>query len=414
MKNGQKSVKMPAALLRTAAKSAISTIRAILMAGLCVSLWANTSAAQQRETIVQNDIAVDPTVTSDLRPRVALLLPSHQAALAEAATAVQAGFLAALQADTRGSVSIFLYESGGDTQENLRQYRRAQAATQLVVGPLSRNVTSLLAHAATVPTIALSPQLVESGAGASPLLIAIGLSIEEEARQLAQWAHASEAPGRAWIVATSAPWQQRAARAFKQALRKQGRRASLLEINAADGVLDPERLSQLREQLHGTAPALIMLALDYQQAIQLREALGTETPAYGTSQLNQFTAVQWEQTEPQPLLEGLRLLELPCRLQQGLDHSAKAANTDLDRLQALGRDAYEIMLPILAGQQHFSIDGNTGLLEIDFATNAPARFSRKLTPAIYENGRVIALPDSELDYEPDFELGTDSADSNPQ
>lgn len=394
MKNGQGNMKSQAALLLTA------SMRAIVMAGLCASVWANTSAAQKPAAIVQNDIAVDPSAAAVMKPRVALLLPSPGAALAEAAAAVQAGFLAALQADTHGGVSIYLYESGDDNQENLNQYRKAQAATQLVVGPLSRNLTSALARAATVPTIALSPKPADTAANASSLVLAIGLSIEDEARQLAQWAHASEAPGLAWIITTKTPWQLRAAHAFEQALRAQGRHAKLLAIGVADGVLDPERLNQLREQAHEAAPALFMLALDYQQAIQLREALGAETPAYGTSQLNPFTAAQWEEAEPQPKLEGLRLLELPCRLKQGLDVSKEVVNADLDRLQALGRDAYEIMLPVLAGQKHFSIDGDTGLLEIDFGAGEPARFNRKLTPAIYENGRVIAMPDREISTDP--------------
>lgn len=394
MKNGQGNMKSPAALLLTAA------LCVILMAGLCASVWANTSTDQKPATIVQNDIAVDPSTAAVMKPRVALLLPSPGAALAEAAAAVQAGFLAALQADTHGGVSIYLYESGDDNQENLNQYRKAQAATQLVVGPLSRNLTSALARAATVPTIALSPKPTDTAANASSLVLAIGLSIEDEARQLAQWAHASEAPGLAWIITTKTPWQLRAAHAFEQALRAQGRHAKLLAIGVADGVLDPERLNQLREQAHEAAPALFMLALDYQQAIQLREALGAETPAYGTSQLNPFTAAQWEEAEPQPKLEGLRLLELPCRLKQGLDVSKEVVNADLDRLQALGRDAYEIMLPVLAGQKHFSIDGDTGLLEIDFGAGEPARFNRKLTPAIYENGRVIAMPDREISTDP--------------
>jgi hypothetical protein len=368
----------------------------LVLAGLCAGLWAKTSVAQQRDAIVQNDIAVDSAPAP--KARVALLLPARKAALADAAAAVQSGFLAALQADAHSSASIFLFETGEDNQANLNLYRKAQATTQLVIGPLSRNLASALSRAATVPTITLSPiPAEESAAGLasiSSLMLAIGLSIEEEARQLTQWAHASEAPGLAWILTTNAPWQQRAAHAFEQTLRTQGRRAKIIALPVTDGVLDPERLYELREQAHGAAPALLLLALDYPQAIQLREALGAETPAYGTSQLNPYTAAQWEAAEPQVQLEGVRLLELPCRLQQRGDGSAETLNADLDRLQALGRDAYDIMLPLLAGQQHFSIEGDTGQLKIDFVAGTTARFSRKLTPAQYENGRVVALSDT--------------------
>lgn len=368
----------------------LAAISALILSGLCASLWSNTSAAQQPDAIVQNDPA--GTAASAQKARIALLLPARKSALAAAAAAVQAGFVAAMQADKRSSISIFLYETGDDNQSTLSQYRQAQQATQLVIGPLARNMLSVLSPAAVVPTIALSPMPADGMRALSPQLISIGLSIEEEAHQLAQWAHTSEAPGTAWILSSNAPWQRRVAHAFEQELRKNGRRASLIEIDINDGVLDPERLSQLREQMHSAAPALILLALDYQQAIQLREALGTQAPTYGTSQLNPYTAAQWDAAEPQAQLEGLRLLEIPCRLQQALDASAEASNPDFDRLQALGRDAYEVMLPILAGQQHFSIDGDTGQLDIHFGAGVPARFSRRLTPALYENGRVIALP----------------------
>ena len=378
------------------ARPALAANLSLLIIGLCASLWSSTSTAQQRDAIVQNDIMLDSadSAAARVKTRVALLLPARNAALGDAAAAVQAGFLAALQADTHANVSIFLYETGDDNQTNLSQYQQAQMANQLVIGPISRNFASTLAALATVPTIALSPTSVGGTSMYSAMLLSIGLSIEEESHQLAQWAHTSEAPGHAWIISTNAPWQRRAAQAMEQELRKNGRRAKLIELGVTVGVLDPERLLQLREQAHGATPALILLALDYQQAIQLREAMGMELPLYGTSQLNPFTAAQWEAAEPQPQLEGLRLLEIPCRLQQGLDVSAEAANPDFDRLQALGRDTYEIMLPILAGQQHFSIDGDTGQLEIDFSRGGPVRFSRKLTPAVYENGRVVALPDS--------------------
>ena len=57
-----------------------------------------------------------------------------------------------------------LYETADDHQANLNQYRKAQAATQLVIGPLARNITSALSSAATVPTIALSPMTAEGAA----------------------------------------------------------------------------------------------------------------------------------------------------------------------------------------------------------------------------------------------------------
>lgn len=112
MKNGQKNVKSTAARLLTAAMCAI------LITGLCASVRANTSAAQKPDAIVQNDIAVNPATAVAMKPRVALLLPSNKAALAEAAMAVQTGFLLRCRR-IRTAASVFTWSRAVTTTKKI-------------------------------------------------------------------------------------------------------------------------------------------------------------------------------------------------------------------------------------------------------------------------------------------------------
>jgi outer membrane PBP1 activator LpoA protein len=64
-------------------------------------------------------------------------------------------------------------------------------------------------------------------------------------------------------------------------------------------------------------------------------------------------------------------------------------NADLDRLYALGIDAYRIALEIGRARRRFDIDGVTGKLSIDI-DRAGSRFQRTETQAVYQDG--VAAP----------------------
>lgn len=399
MRNGRDGVKSLAAVFQFVA----------MMLVLSLAIAANTLAPSEKALprIVQNDIAIEPAAPGPGLARgfqIALLLPLRSPTLAQAAAAVRDGFLAALRTPPHqgDKIAVEIVATSDSVADHLVQYGRVQPNNHMIIGPLTRTAAAALAPVVTQTTLALAPadhgRIDATSAVTNTALaptIAMGLSIEEEARQLADWASRHEEQGEAWVMSTDVPWQQRAANAFVQQWQDNGRHATVIHIDVASGVLDPGHLSALREKIHRNAPAIMFLALDFHQAVQLREALGAGLPTYGTSQLNPFNAAQWQQAPPVPQLDGVRLLDLPSRLRDDEPTATDgptlppAGSADLDRLRALGHDAFLVTQQLLRQRKHFLVEGQTGSLSVHLESGNAACFSRTLTPAIYEDGRVI-------------------------
>jgi outer membrane PBP1 activator LpoA protein len=355
--------------------------------------------------------------------RIGLLLPLRSETLGTAADAVRAGFMAGWERD-RENISVTVLETGDVPQDILAVYARALQDQDIVVGPLSRTAVATVAGSALVskPTIALNYPEGHGQPGAMPLppnLLAIGLSIEEEARQAAVWAAAEQPDGAALVLVTGSAWQRRVASAFAAQWQKQGRQLRTVELNAPDGYLSDPELVQLRASLRQQRPALLFSAMGPDQTRQLRMALASSLstepdnptfstadalppppaapteqfnglPIYGTSALNPGRS----STFPTQDLDGVRLLDLPWQVQR--DHPAVMVypqdmhsgpgSADMARLYALGIDAFRIAREIgrhPAGRFH--LDGVTGKLTIDFG-RGPASFERVEQSAIYKNG----------------------------
>lgn len=356
--------------------------------------------------------------------RIGLLLPLRSDTLGTAADALRAGFLAAWERD-RANITVTVLETGDVPQDILSAYARALQNEDIVVGPLSRSAVAAVAASALVskPTIALNyPEgYGQPGAAAlPPQMVAIGLSIEEEARQAAQWAAREQADGAAVVVTTSSPWQRRVASAFAAEWERRGRPLRTVELNAPDSYLSDLDLVQLRASLRQNLPALLFSAMGADQTRQLRIALGSNVsseptnpifstadalpapppaapaeqfsslPIYGTSALNPGRDAGF----PTQDLDGVRLLDLPWQVQR--DHpavmvyprplQAGVGSADLSRLYALGIDAFRVAREI---SRHpvgrFQLDGVTGRLSVDFG-QGPSRFERVEPAAIYKNG----------------------------
>jgi outer membrane PBP1 activator LpoA protein len=352
---------------------------------------------------------------------IGLLLPTRSETLGAAADALRAGFMAAWERD-RDNITVTLLETGDAPQDILAVYAKALQSQDLVVGPLSRSAVTAVAASplASKPTIVLNYPDGHGQPGAAPLpdnILPIGLSIEEEARQAAQWA-AAEHPGQsALVLTTNTAWQRRVAAAFTGQWQRLGQPVRMVELSAPDGYLSDPELVQLRARLRQDLPGLLFSAMSADQTRQLRGALGsvlTTEPAnptistadamppapaapteqfsglaiYGTSALNPGNT---SSLSPQGL-DGVRLLDLPWQIQR--DHPAvmvypqplQAASADMERLYALGIDAYRVAREIgrhPAGRFH--LDGVTGKLSVDFG-RGPASFERIEPAAVYRNG----------------------------
>jgi hypothetical protein len=411
-------------------KSGLLALAMAAFAGLCVTASPNTSAAPLM--LAQNDITLMPggpdeaetgeVPMPDVTPstgipapyaspsveagvpvtgaaRIALLLPLNSATLGTAAAAVRDGFLASYEKERDPNVSVTVVESGDAPQQVVDAYRIALQDHDIVVGPLSRSGAAAIAASGLVqkPTIALTQ--ADAVGGALPQLLTIGLSVEDEARQAARWA-SIEYPGEhALVVSTPTACQRRAAHAFRSAWQAQGLSADSVELSSSEGNLSPAALVQLIDRVHAGNPGLIFAALDAIQARQLREALGQDIAIYGTSQLNPYTVAGWAAAVRQPAMNGVRFIDLPWMVQPddpAVARYAQGAGTarggDLERLYALGIDAYRVARQVAQQQDAFDIDGVTGRLKIRFGAGAGApRFERIESQAVFQDGAAAPL-----------------------
>jgi outer membrane PBP1 activator LpoA protein len=412
-----------------------------LLSGLCASVQAFTTVTDTAAVATSpvappaapaSASATTPTATTDFsvlpvnnQPpvRVALLLPLRSSVFGAAADAVRTGFLTASERK-KDNIVITIIETGDAAQEVLNAYNDASGKYDIIVGPLSRSAVTALVQSAAVrkPTIALGqPDLPDTADQRLPRqMIMMGLSIEEEARQVAAWVEHEKTPGKIFAVSTNIAWQRRAVKAFTQQARQQGMTVENLELSVPNNALSATGLAQLGQRIQAEKPALLFVALDAAQTIQLRSAIGNDIALYGTSQLNPLTlatataainaaannaaANAATGTPPAPdnrlpELDGVHLVDMPWQLQA--DNAAVMAyprsvtnndvkqNADLERLYALGIDAFRVANEIAQQRSGFDIDGVTGQITVNMAAGA-TYFQRKETQAVYQDG--VAVP----------------------
>jgi hypothetical protein len=322
--------------------------------------------------------------------RIALLLPLRSEALGQPADALRAGFMAAHERD-RAGFAVTVVETGDSPQETVDAYKAALASNDLVVGPLARSAVGAVAAsgAVTKPTIALNHPDLRGDAALPARMLVMGLSIEDEARQTAQWA-ANDHPGaRALIVSGTNAWQRRIAGAFAAHWKQLGNQSQLVELADSNGYLSETGINQLRTRIDAEPPDVLLTALDAGQLRQVRGALGQEVPVYATSSGNPGIEPGQAMSE----LDGVHVLDMPWQVQP--DHPAvmvypRWAGTrrtlDLDRLYALGIDAYRVAREIgLKSDAAFEMDGVTGRLRVQYGQGA-ARFERQQPTVVYLNG----------------------------
>ena len=345
---------------------------------------AYTPPPRPESGVQTNPVELPPSADGSMRPsspsasvsapytgpavRMALLLPLDSQALAQPAEAVRAGFMAAHAQQPEG-VTVNLVPTGDSSQAALDAYHGAAEQNDIVVGPLARSAVAALATSGAVakPTIALNhPQLN------SPLprqMLVIGLSLEDEARQVAEWAAGEQPAGQALVITGRAAWQQRLSGAFSQRWSELGRSQTTVELPADGAYVDANALAELRARLSSEAPQLVYAALDANSLRQVRSAIGTSLPTYGAASVNPGLDPASVPAE----LVGVRFLDLPWTVQP--DHPAVAGyprfsnggqGLDPQRLYALGIDAYRVARELAQRPGgSFELDGATGRLSVN-------------------------------------------------
>jgi outer membrane PBP1 activator LpoA protein len=317
---------------------------------------------------------------------VAIILPTNSPALGRLADSVRQGFQAAADAAGREGPPVVVTAVENEGAALAEACRAAQAAGAfLVVAGITRDGATALAQSecSRQPTLALNdPQL---GAGESAMnLFHVSLSLEQEARQVA---HQAVADGHrtAIVIASSAPLARRVQEAFE---REWTRAAG--EVRRVPFSGNVEDAQYIRERLANVNADMVFFALDPLEARAVRPYISATLPVYATSMSVNPRAEAIVNVD----LQGLRYVEMPWFVQP--DHPAVMVypapktpmSVEQERLYAFGIDAYRLALHMLKGDlRRAPLDGVTGRIALEQG-NA---FSRTLTPAEVDGGRVIPL-----------------------
>jgi outer membrane PBP1 activator LpoA protein len=328
-----------------------------------------------------------PMDTAPATIRIALLLPMRSGTLATAAESVRAGFMAGMERDGTG-FKVDVVATGDAPREVLDAYARAAAASDIVVGPLARSAVTALADsdAVTRPTVVLS---VPEGHAAVPrLMLVAGLSIEDEATQVAEWAAREHPHGRALVLTGSAAWAHRAAGAFETRWKQLGHTSQRFAIPS--GAAGKAAIDELRQKLDIDPPDLLFAALDGTELRPVRASTGTALPCYGGGAANPGRGTDPGAAE----LDGVRILDLPWIVLP--DHPAvmvypRPVNTeqplDMDRLYALGIDAFRVARELILGAgAPFGMDGVTGRLDVGPGPGGQPQLRRREAAVVVRNG----------------------------
>lgn len=348
---------------------------------LAASLIGNGARAEDA-TLAENTPATKPPT-----PHVALLLPLNASAFRQPAEIVRQGFLAAAQVQP-DAPPVRIYPTRGDPNNVLAVYGDALSrGARVVVGPLTRNAVSALAASdmVVVPTISLSMPDQEH-LSVPPQLYLFGLSVEEEARQVADMA-ARGGYRKPLIVAADSPLARRMERAFATEWQGMGRSlAGDIRFTLTDD------LSALRDDAQKFDADMIFLATNVQEARVVRPYLSPILPTYATSQ-----AFAGRLQDPANVdLAGVRFIDMPWLLQP--DHPAvmiyprpeAALGAELERLYALGIDAERLASMFYrdpTAVTTMGLDGVTGRLTL----GPDHRFRRELVPADFQQNAVVAI-----------------------
>lgn len=322
-----------------------------------------------------SDAAAGPVAGIAQTPHIALLLPTRSKLYGRHAAALRDGFQAARVQD-RQLLPVREYAVSEEVGNVLEGYRTAVAnGAQVVVGPLTRDAVTALAFGepVPVPTLALN---VPDSTGRSPAnLFMLSLQVESEAQQIARIAW-RENRRNAAIVTGNGAVQRRMKAAFAAEFERMGGKIIADRAYSADaGKL---------QTLSNSDADMYFLALDYGEARTARSYLGA-VPIYATSSVHAG--------DPGPLagydLAGVTFVDMPWLLEP--NHAAVMiyprgpgqGTAGLERLYALGIDAWRIAQLLLAGARDIRLDGVTGQLSL----GPDGRIQRELPEGRYVDGR---------------------------
>jgi outer membrane PBP1 activator LpoA protein len=354
-------------------------------AAIALALTCGLSALSAAQSPAASDAPPDvitkaaPAVEARVEPApIVLVLPLASAAFGRAAEAVQAGFLAAAEA---AKVKPTVIAHGDD--DVVAAFTKAKASgARIIVGPLVRDDMKVLAAAGLElpPTLALNQ--LDEGVALPENVYVLSLTIDGEARQLARRAREDGAATVA-VIASDTPRQQRFASAFTaEWILAGGGPPVVFRFDPA-----PDVLKLMRRELVKAPVDAALLAVDAADAALAKPYVGT-IPSYTSSQVN-------ERQPPEALrdLDEVRFVDMPWLVDPDAAAFAELRrpdypNTTLDRLHALGVDAFHVAAAFAAGPPaKLEFDGATGRVSLD----ATRQFVREGRLMQFRAGRIVPV-----------------------
>ncbi|MEK7840936.1 MAG: penicillin-binding protein activator [Pseudomonadota bacterium] len=354
--------------------------------------------------------------------RIALLLPLTSD-VGSAAQAVRDGFLAAHNNSTDpDKPKIQIYDLGADPAKTPDIYQQAvKDGAQIVVGPLGRQSTDELVRKGNfpVPTVLLSH--IDNTESPGSFVFQFGLPPEQEARQAAERAYL-DGHRQAAVLYPKSPWGERMRLAFVEHWQKLGGTIRLAQtydpadtdfsepvkqlLNIVQGEERLELIKQAVGQRVHFEPRprqdidAVFLATDAARGRLIKPQLSffraRRIPVYATSHIFSGRENALHDID----LDGVLFVDMPWMLigegnlktlRASLQSNWPHAQTDLDRLFALGVDSYAI-LPHLA---RLSSDPSARFLGVTsgLSLDPQGRLKRQMLWAQFKRG-VPTLIDS--------------------
>lgn len=324
--------------------------------------------------------------------RIGLLLPKSTGPFARASAAVRAGVEAGYRRDGRG-LAVDIYEIEETSLSLAAAYRgMLERGTALALGPLTRSGATALLELADVPITTIALNQAEREAALPWNVIVFTLAVESEAQQMAAAAmqdlRGQAAGGKlanAIIVSATTPLGRRGAAAFLEAWRSLGGEAQ------APLELEESALYKFRTTAKKEKGDLYFLSMTADLAKPVRTIIGRSLPVYGTSLLSVGGP---ESGVRAPELDGIRLLEMPGVMQPnyvaslGYPQAPPEFSLEMQRLYALGVDAFRVARALFTGRPTFDIDGLTGRLRYD---GGQPYVQRQPSLVEYREGLLAAL-----------------------
>lgn len=341
------------------------------------------------------------TEEEQIMVKVGVVLPLYSETLQSAAMAVEAGILAAQKASGTDQIILQFYHTSDQSSEAMQDYVDAAKNSDYVIGPMQRDEVQTLLNKEqiTTPTIALAmPDVDQNGTLTKPNMVMMGVSLEDEAQQIALWMENSLVEGTVMVVTTRDTWQQRVVRAFQRQAKQNGFMVDVKTITVQQNKLNNQALTAVNQAIKKNKPAAILLALDREQASQFKKNVSAIVPTRGTSVLNPFMNDQ-RKYRRYPELNGIRLLDIPWQLRPESPvvnrfpspegYWQMRPNSDQRRLYALGIDAYQIIQALALNTAHTEIEGVTGYLTVNLGMGGVTYFQRRYDRGMYQNGVVV-------------------------